>query len=176
MASDPQRIAKLRGLLKLLVLVGLVALMWGLLTESSKNDRQSDPEAMRIDLGDIQKGQWKSVTWKGRSILIVRRTGTMLESLAMDGQGLYDPDSRLSIQPDAARNTHRSIQAEWLVIYNQSPDTGCALNVVEEGFEDSCRRSRYDWAGRVLEGQPSKRNIQVVPHIIDEAGMELRER
>lgn len=166
MPANQKRIIQLRGFMKLVIMLGLLGLVWGFIRASSDDSGRQEDARFIVDTSSLKSGEWKVQDWQGRPVLVVHRNSSMLIGLEQADEGLYDPQSRLSAQPDEAKNWHRSVNKNWLVVFNQSPDTGCGLEVALSGISDSCRGSVYDWAGRVLADQPSKRNLQVVPHVI----------
>ena len=163
---------KLMGLFALVFFVGL--LISGLFSRPG-GDIQLPLE---VDLRSIDAGEAHRLSWNGRRVLVLHRDRGMFEALAED-EALYDPASRFDRRPRGMSAPHRGWAPEWLVVYAESTDLGCDLEIVspgaeagwEGGFRDRCRQGRYDFAGRVYKGQPAMRNLEIPPHRID--GMRL---
>ena len=95
----------------------------------------------------------------------------------LDGQ-LRDPKSEnLDQQPEYARNAHRSIKPEVLVLVGICTHLGCSPlfrpEMVAEPFDPEwkggffcpCHGSKFDMAGRVYQGVPAPTNLRVPPHM-----------
>lgn len=129
------------------------------------------------DISKLQPGQLLVLQWRGQPIWIVRRTPEMLEALpSLDGS-LRDPKSENpEQQPDYARNEHRSLRPEVLVLVGTCTHLGCSPMFRPEmvaqpfdsdwkgGFYCPCHNSRFDLAGRVYVGVPAPTNLVVPPH------------
>ncbi|MFN4262467.1 MAG: hypothetical protein ACK4IT_02280 [Thioalkalivibrionaceae bacterium] len=162
--------------MKLLFFGGAVALVFALLSAFFS----SPPENIRLDrmveLGAIAPGETLYFRWGGREVVVLHRDAEMLAAVQGDVP-LKDPSSRLSTQPRALRNEYRSYDPAWFVAYAASTDLGCSLIVVPTqeaqaeappwsgGFRDECRGGRYDFAGRVLEGEPGLRNLEIPAYL-----------
>ncbi len=130
-------VLRLMGLGMVLAL-GFVLLMYTL----SDRDR---PAAQRVDVSDLAEGQWKVVDWHGQKVLILHRDAAM-------------------------RRLAGAAAGPWLVVLDRAPDVGCPLEVVPPGqgdrpdwpggLRDRCRGSRYDFAGHVLPGEPSRMDLR----------------
>ena len=70
---------------------------------------------VEVDIGKLEPGAYISVEWRGRAIMVVRRTDFMLGALTQVQGELADPTSDASLQPTYATNDHRSIRPEILV-------------------------------------------------------------
>ena len=132
---------------------------------------------VEVYIGNLEPGQLARVQWRGQSIGIMRRTERMLEQLPALADRLRDPESSLAFQqPEYARNVHRSIRPEILVLNMHCTHLGCVPQVVPEigpqpfdadwrgGFFCPCHRSTFDLAGRVYRGVPAIRNLLVPPY------------
>ncbi len=132
---------------------------------------------VEVFIGNLEPGQLTRVQWRGQTIGIMRRTERMLEELPGLADRLRDPDSSVvDQQPDYARNVHRSIRPEILVLNVHCTHLGCVPQVVPEigpqpfdsdwkgGFFCPCHRSTFDLAGRVFRGVPAIRNLLVPPY------------
>ena len=113
----------------------------------------------------MEPGALVKVEWRGRVIMIVRRTEFMLGKLAELEEQLADPASSASLQPGYAVNPHRSIRPEFLVVEGVCTHLGCApmprFDVAPAdlgsdwtgGFFCACHGSKFDLAGRVYRGR-----------------------
>ena len=131
---------------------------------------------VEVDIGKMEPGALVKVEWRGRVIMIVRRTDRMLAALAEVQDELADPASEASVQPAYATNDHRSLRPEYLVVEGVCTHLGCAptprFDVAPAdlgadwpgGFYCPCHGSKFDLAGRVYRGVPAPTNLSVPPH------------
>jgi ubiquinol-cytochrome c reductase iron-sulfur subunit len=140
-------------------------------------------------LAKIEAGQMLSVSWRGLPVFVLNRTKAQLDTLPMVDSRLVDPKSdgaSAGQQPKYAQNEARSIKPEWLVIVGICTHLGCVPEFVPEikpepfdpnwkgGFYCPCHKSRYDLAGRVFNGVPAPKNLQVPPyHFIDDSTIQI---
>jgi ubiquinol-cytochrome c reductase iron-sulfur subunit len=130
-----------------------------------------------IDISSIQPGQQIVVLWRSRPVFIVNRNPDELAKLqsAQDLSLLRDPDSNELQQPPYAKNWHRSIKPEFLVLVGICTHLGCIPNFTPAaggalgadwpgGYFCPCHGSRYDLAGRVFSGVPAPYNLPVPPY------------
>jgi ubiquinol-cytochrome c reductase iron-sulfur subunit len=131
-----------------------------------------------VDLSKVEPGQRITVMWQGKPVWIVRRTEEMVASLQKEEviSQLKDPESQASKQPEYAENYHRSRDEEWLVMIAVCTHLGCIPSYEPEagadfwggpwkgGFFCPCHGSGYDLAGRVMQGSPAPRNMDVPPY------------
>ena len=172
-SPDPEtalRRLRLRALLKLMALGGIAALVVALTANVISLPGGSDPEPRVLELADIGPGEVKRLRWNGRHVLVVHRDSALLGSLeAIEADALRDPEARRGRQPEGLELPERSFDPAWLVVYGESADLGCELDLVHPqaadgwpgGFEDRCRGGRYDAAGRVFRDQPGARNLEI---------------
>ena len=126
-----------------------------------------------IDLNRLAPGQMCTHLYRGRPILVLRRTAKMLESvMAAHGRGL-DVDS--AGDPSYIKRSCRSLDPEYLVVDGVCTHLGCVPQIVVAqetrisgdgwagGFVCRCHGSAYDYAGRVVRG-PAPRNLSIPPH------------
>jgi ubiquinol-cytochrome c reductase iron-sulfur subunit len=172
--GDRQRVRlRLRVALKLMALGGLLAFIGMLLSAlfSPPGGRGALP--LEVALEAIPPGGLERLNWNGRRVLVLHRDAAMLAALEAP-ERLYDPDSRFHHRPGTSR-AHRGLEPRWLVVYGEGTDLGCELDLVlpgaepdwAGGFRDRCRGLRYDFAGRVHDGQAARRNLEIPPHRID---------
>jgi len=130
-----------------------------------------------IDISHIQPGQQIVVLWRSRPIFITHRTEDELKTLQspQDISQLRDPDSKALQQPEYAKNWHRSIKPEFLVLVGICTHLGCIPGFDPQpggdlgpswlgGYFCPCHGSRYDLAGRVFVGVPAPLNLPVPPY------------
>src|SRR5690606_8322960 len=83
-----------------------------------------------------------------------------------------DPDSASSLQPEYAKNAHRSRREDVIVLSAICTHLGCLPQFkptsdmelgadLSSGFYCPCHGSRFDIAGRVLKGSPAPTNLSV---------------
>jgi ubiquinol-cytochrome c reductase iron-sulfur subunit len=131
-----------------------------------------------VDISKLEPGAMTRVEWRGRAIYVVYRTEEMLSSLSKDVGLLEDPDSEAddSVQPEYAKNPHRSLRPAFLVLEGVCTHLGCAPLARFEvapadlgadwpgGFYCPCHGSKFDLAGRVFNGVPAPTNLPVPPY------------
>ena len=137
----------------------------------------------------VESGQQLIVGWRSLPVFIVNRTKDQLAALPGQNSRLVDPKSDGSSaqqQPKYAQNETRSIKPEWLVMVGICTHLGCVPGYVGEmkpepfdpswqgGYYCPCHHSRYDMAGRVYQGVPAPKNMQIPPyHFIDESTIQI---
>jgi ubiquinol-cytochrome c reductase iron-sulfur subunit len=131
---------------------------------------------VEVDISKVEPGALLRVEWLGKPVWVLRRTEDMLARLAATEGDLADPASEDSDQPDYAKNSHRSIDPEFLVVVGSCTHLGCAPMARFElgpadlgadwrgGFYCPCHGSKFDLAGRVWSGVPAPLNLAVPPH------------
>jgi ubiquinol-cytochrome c reductase iron-sulfur subunit len=129
-----------------------------------------------VDISKLEPGAMTRVEWRGRAIFVVHRTEEMLGTLRKDAAMLRDPESDDSDQPEDAKNEHRSVRPEFLVLEGVCTHLGCAPMARFEvapadlgadwpgGFYCPCHGSKFDLAGRVFSGVPAPTNLPVPPY------------
>jgi len=133
---------------------------------------------VEVDFSLLEPGQLLTVAWRGKPVWILRRTQIMLDRLKQNSELLADPDSKVeSQQPDYARNLHRSVRPEFLVVIGLCTHLGCvpqqrlaageASGMSKDwpgGFFCPCHGSKFDLAGRVFRNVPAPTNLVVPPY------------
>ncbi len=170
---------RLRVLVKLMLGIGVVTVIYvAFVSGFSGAGRMPDVPSMKVAIGDIEPGQIKQLLWENRPIIILHRSAEQVRMLAGEAQFLADPLSSKSVQPDFALNHYRSISPQWLVVLASGTDLGCSLNFLPDyqldrgaaaigAFQDSCRGSLYDLAGRVLLNQAAAKNLVIPPYRLE---------
>ncbi len=134
---------------------------------------------VEIDISKLDPGAMLKIEWRGKPVLIVRRTPEMLKDLGDHDARLADPASDNSRQPDYAKNAARAIKPEYLVLVGVCTHLGClpqnyfapgaypAVGLAADwpgGFFCPCHGSKFDLAGRVFAGVPAPTNLEVPPY------------
>ncbi|MDX9698589.1 MAG: ubiquinol-cytochrome c reductase iron-sulfur subunit [Rhodocyclaceae bacterium] len=133
---------------------------------------------VEADIGQLAPGEMMTVEWRGKPVWIIRRTPEMLASLDKTDERVSDPESNDSIQPEYAKNKHRSINPEVLVTVGICTHLGCSPSEKMKagaesglgadwpgGFLCPCHGSLFDLAGRVYRSMPAPTNLDVPPHM-----------
>ena len=136
---------------------------------------------VKANISKLEVGQKLQVKWRGQPIFIVKRDKTLLDTLSGLNEKLKDPESEDSIQPEFAKNLHRSQQEEILVMVGICTHLGCSPKVYSEivpqafdsewqgGFFCPCHGSLFDISGRVYKGSPAGTNMVIPPYVyVDE--------
>ena len=130
-----------------------------------------------VNISRVQAGQQITVQWRSRPIFIVHRTSAELKELRQPTYigRLTDPSSNVYQQPGYARNWHRSIKPEFLVVVGICTHLGCIPEFKPKpggglgprwpgGYFCPCHGSRYDLSARVFRASPAPYNLPVPPH------------
>jgi ubiquinol-cytochrome c reductase iron-sulfur subunit len=134
---------------------------------------------VEADVAQLAPGEKLTVEWRGQPVWIVRRTQEMLEGIKKAEGKVADPKSerkKSELTPVYARNEHRSIKPEFLVVVGICSHLGCSpqdrFKAGAEAFEQdwsggfycSCHGSLFDLAGRVYKNKPAPDNLKVPPY------------
>jgi ubiquinol-cytochrome c reductase iron-sulfur subunit len=157
--------------------VGAACAVWPLVSSMEPaEDVLAAGVPIDVDISKIEPGQQIIVLWRSRPIFIARRTADELKTLqqASENSELRDPNSEVLQQPDYAKNWHRSVKEEYLVLVGICTHLGCIPEFQPQpgsegpswlgGYFCPCHGSRYDLAGRVFQGVPAPYNLPVPPH------------
>lgn len=158
--------------------IGAACAVWPLIVSMNPaRDTLAAGAPIDIDISSVQPGQQIVVLWRSRPIFIVHRTADELKKLqdSSDLSLLRDANSDVLQQPPYAKNWHRSVKPEFLVLVGICTHLGCIPNFVPApggglgpawpgGYFCPCHGSRYDLAGRVFAGVPAPFNLPVPPH------------
>jgi ubiquinol-cytochrome c reductase iron-sulfur subunit len=135
---------------------------------------------VEVDISSLNPGELKRVEWRGKPVWIVRRTKEQLDALTKVDAQLADPKSMRTDYPtpEYAKNTHRSIKPEFLVVVGICSHLGCSPSEKFQtgsqpslpddwagGFLCPCHGSTFDLAGRVFKNKPAPDNLEVPPHM-----------
>lgn len=134
---------------------------------------------VEVDISTLAPGDKVTVDWRGQPVWVVRRTKDMLDTLPKLDSVVADPNSERKkdeLTPKYARNEHRSIKPEYLVVVGICTHLGCVpvdkFKAGPEPFEASwdggfycpCHGSLFDLAGRVYKNKPAPDNLKIPPH------------
>jgi len=126
---------------------------------------------VEADISKLEVGQAIKVEWRGKSVIILRRDETMINTLKEIEPMLLDPASEALQQPAYAKNDYRSVNPDYLVLLSWCTHLGCSPTYTPEvtadwagGFICPCHGSKFDMAGRVYNGMPAPSNMIVPPH------------
>ena len=177
-----RRRLKLRVAAKLMIYVGFAGVLYVFFAAFRSGDGKIPSlPGMRVSIAHIQPGEADFFSWEGRPVVVYRRLQTDASMLRSDDKRLLDASSMNSEQPESSINAWRSETPEWFVALALGTDLGCSIallpasnelfqgQVWSGGFVDSCRKARYDLAGRVYKSQYAERNL-IVPRygIVDD--------
>ncbi|MGH6890658.1 MAG: ubiquinol-cytochrome c reductase iron-sulfur subunit [Dongiaceae bacterium] len=140
---------------------------------------------VEIDISKLEPGAMLKFEWRGKPVLVVRRTPEMIEKLAANDELLADPASDRSKQPEYAKNPARAVNPEFLVLLGVCTHLGClpqnrfGPGASEDGvlkadwpggFFCPCHGSKFDLSGRVFRGVPAPTNLEVPPYSFADSG------
>jgi ubiquinol-cytochrome c reductase iron-sulfur subunit len=129
---------------------------------------------VEADVSKLEPGALLRVKWRGQPIWIVHRTPEMIANLPKNDPKLTDPASEASIQPDYCKNPTRAIKEQYFVVIGICTHLGCSPTYRPEiapddlgkgwlgGWFCPCHGSKFDLAGRVVNGSPAPTNL-VIP-------------
>lgn len=133
---------------------------------------------VEVDISKLQPGEMMTVEWRGKPVWIIHRTKEMLDGLAKNADKVADPKSDRPMQPEYAKNEHRSIKPEYLVAIGICTHLGCSPSEKfktgaasgidadwQGGFLCPCHGSTFDLAGRVFKSKPAPDNLEIPPHV-----------
>jgi ubiquinol-cytochrome c reductase iron-sulfur subunit len=158
--------------------VGAACAVWPLIDSMEPSqDVLAAGAPIDVDISAIAPGQQIIALWRSRPIFIAHRTADELKGLQAKQEDamLRDPDSDVLQQPEYAKNWHRSIKPEYLVVVGICTHLGCIPSFEPApggslgaswpgGYFCPCHGSRYDLAARVFQGVPAPYNLPVPPH------------
>lgn len=128
---------------------------------------------VEADISKLEPGQMITVAWRSRPVWILHRTPEQLAKLPGQDGNLKDPNSSAPQQLPEFKNGYRSLKPEILVLVGICTHLGCVPTYRpdvappdlgpswEGGFLCPCHGSRYDLAGRVMDGSPAPFNLPV---------------
>jgi ubiquinol-cytochrome c reductase iron-sulfur subunit len=159
--------------------IGVGAIAWPFIDSMEPAaDTLAAGEPIDVDVSKVAPGQQIVVMWRGKPILVVRRTPEALKTLQSPSliRVLSDPNSHVLQQPPYADNWHRSVSPEIAVLVGICTHLGCIPVFYPNpsatdpqpnwpgGYLCPCHGSKYDLAGRVYSGVPAPYNLPVPPY------------
>ena len=164
--------------------VGIAVPFVGSWNPSAKAKAAGAP--VKADVSKVEPGAMIIVEWRGMPVYVVNRTESMLAELPTLNDGLKDPDSLSSKQPDYIEGLGRSIKPNLLVVLGLCTHLGCAPKYRPEvgaadlstasqdwlgGFFCPCHGSKFDLSGRVYADVPAPTNLEIPPHSYEADGI-----
>jgi len=134
---------------------------------------------VEVDISKLEPGAMLKIEWRGKPVLVVRRTSEMIERIGRHDDKLADPGSEKSRQPEYTKNAARAIKPEYLVLLGVCTHLGClpqnrfAAGASTDGvltadwpggFFCPCHGSKFDLSGRVFAGVPAPTNLEIPPY------------
>ncbi len=170
MSQDTHTRQLLRVSVKVMVFAGMVLFALMLLSSlSGRNSTKPSTPSMVIPTDDILVGEARFVLWEERPVLVYHRSDNDINALTSAKQKLGDATELPTADP------------RWFVAYANGTDLSCPIKLLEPGgdfkgarwlggFVDTCRGSRYDFAGRVFANQHATRNLKLPPYVLKPDG------
>ncbi len=178
--EDQKRRRFLTGITAGFGAVGVGAAVVPFVMSMSPSERAKNAGApVQYDFSKIQEGQMVKVEWRGKPVVLLKRTNEMMAGLDAIKGNLADPDSAASAQPSYAQNNQRADAArpELLVMEGVCTHLGCSPveklaigpdpqmgDDSQGGFFCPCHGSKFDLAGRVYKDVPATTNMPVPPY------------
>ena len=134
---------------------------------------------VEYDFSKLQLGQMVKIEWRGKPVVLLRRTEEMMAGLEKISPALADPSSQQSAQPVYAQNEARSDESHKDLLVMEAVCTHLGCSPVEKlaigpdpemgdnsqgGFFCPCHGSKFDLAGRVYKNVPASANMPVPPY------------
>ena len=134
---------------------------------------------VKYDFSKIQAGQMVKVEWRGKPVVLLKRTSEMMKGLQTISPKLADSDSNSSTQPSYAKNAVRADESmpQLLVMLGVCTHLGCSPveklaigpdpqmgDDSQGGFFCPCHGSKFDLSGRVYKNVPATTNMEVPPY------------
>lgn len=184
--EDKSRRRFLTGITSAFGAAGVGAAVTPFVLSMTPSERAKNAGApVQYDYGKIQEGAMVKVEWRGKPVVILKRTEAMMQGLEKIEGNLADPQSQSSIQPAYAQNDARAdaSKPEMLVMLGVCTHLGCspveklAIGPDPEMGQDSqggffcpCHGSKFDLSGRVYKNVPATSNMEVPPYQYDANG------
>ena len=178
--EDKKRRRFLTGITAGFGTVGAAAAVTPFVLSMSPSERAKNAGApVQADYSKMQNGQMIKVEWRGKPVVLLKRTSEMMSGLNVIQGSLADPDSTASIQPSYAQNEARADAAkpELLVMEGVCTHLGCSPveklaigpdpqmgDDSQGGFFCPCHGSKFDLAGRVYKDVPATTNMPIPPY------------
>ena len=151
--------------------VGVASVAWPFIDQMNPDATALALATTEVDISSIVEGQSVVVKWRGKPVVVRRRTAKEIEEAkAVALSELIDPVARNANLPDDAPATDENRaapgQEAWLVMVQICTHLGC-VPLGQQGQYDGwfcpCHGSEYDTAGRVRRG-PAPENMAIPPY------------
>jgi ubiquinol-cytochrome c reductase iron-sulfur subunit len=155
--------------------VGAALVAWPLIDQMNPDKAALALASVEVDVSSIQVGQSLIVKWRGKPVVIRRRTADEIAGVKKVAlSDLIDPIARNDNLPANAPATDENRSAvsasgstkgteEWFVMVQICTHLGC-VPLGQQGDYDGwfcpCHGSQYDAAGRVRHG-PAPQNMEI---------------
>jgi len=158
---------------------GAVAVVPFVMSMSPSERAKNAGAPVSYDFSRIQEGQMVKVEWRGKPVVLLKRTAEMIAGLEKIEANLADPTSLASIQPVYAQNDARADATfpELLVMLGVCTHLGCSPveklaigpdpqmgDDSQGGFFCPCHGSKFDLSGRVYKDVPATTNMDIPPY------------
>ncbi len=124
----------------------------------------SEDGYLDVEFGELRAGEFKSVAWLGRTVIVFKRGQRWLADGPEEIE-LKDPESVESQQPSFAQNAARSYRDDVFIFYSNCTHLGCEVAIAPERREAPiqcpCHQSGFDASGRVLRNAAASLNLEV---------------
>ena len=134
--------------------MGLGATVWPFVDQMNPDSSVRAQATTEVNVGEIEKGKTITVLWRGKPVIIRRRTDKEIqEAKNVDLKKLKDPE----------KDSDRVKKSEWLVMLGVCTHLGCVPlgNKGEyKGWFCPCHGSHYDTSGRIRKG-PAPKNLEI---------------
>lgn len=132
-----------------------------------------------FDFSKLEVGQMVKVEWRGKPVVLLKRTPEMMAGLEKIKPALADPESNKSTQPSYAKNGARADSGHKDLLVMEAVCTHLGCSPVEKlaigpdpemgensqgGFFCPCHGSKFDLAGRVYKNVPAAANMAIPPY------------
>ena len=151
----------LRRAVRILSVIALLALAFVFFDFAIDLRPPSVHSSYRFELSGLVTDEIRILRQDNLSILVIRRSADSIARLKRERDGLQDPDSADSKQPQYADNDLRSRHPQYFVSYAIGTDLGCALVADAGQLREVCGNARYDFVGRALAGARKFRNLPI---------------
>ena len=181
--EDQKRRRFLTGITAGFGAIGVGAAAVPFVMSMSPSERAKNAGApVSFDFSKVQLGQMVKVEWRGKPVVLLKRTEEMMNGLSLIADQLADPDSNASSQPEYAKNSSRSVAGYESLLVMEGVCTHLGCSPVEKlaigpdpqmgddsqgGFFCPCHGSKFDLAGRVYKDVPATTNMAVPPFSIE---------
>jgi len=157
---------RLKNLFILFLLLSIIAIIfiWSVFSGySDSSSVKKEDYLLRFNLNELTTGEVRIIQHKGLPVVIMKRKPKDLKELLAVRSDLLDPDSNKSMQPEFAKNYHRSFKPEYFIAYALNPLSGADIIYRLASYRHNLKKGRlwfggfsekrtgylYDKAGRI---------------------------